>query len=174
MGGSRPVGPTVVVYDCDGYYAGPGVAELLAGEGYIVHLVTPDPVVSALSDGTLEGRMLRQHLHDAGVVMHVGVTITAWAAGMASGLTQYADPYEIAADDVVLVTEQVPDDGIYLDLLADPAALAQAGIGAVHLIGDAAAPRWISEAVFDGHRLGREIDEANPALPLPLRREPPV
>ncbi len=39
----------------------------------------------------------------------------------------------------------------------------------MHLIGDAAAPRWISEAVFDGHRLAREIDEPARLQPLPLR-----
>ena len=32
-------------------------------------------------------------------------------------------------------------------------------------------PRTISDAVFDGHRLAREIDEANPAVPLPFIRE---
>ena len=40
--GKRPVGRNVIVYDTDGYYVGPGVAELLAGEGFAVtagHLV---------------------------------------------------------------------------------------------------------------------------------------
>jgi dimethylamine/trimethylamine dehydrogenase len=29
----------------------------------------------------------------------------------------------------------------------------------------------VSEAVFDGHRLAREIDSENPAVPLPYIRE---
>jgi len=33
------------------------------------------------------------------------------------------------------------------------------------------APRIIAEAIFDGHRLAREIDSPNPALPLPYLRE---
>ncbi|HAN70842.1 MAG TPA: NADH:flavin oxidoreductase, partial [Actinobacteria bacterium] len=73
MAGERPRGQRVAVYDCDGYYVGPGIAELLANEGYEVHLVTPHTVVSPMSDGTLEGPMLRQHLHDVGVTMHTGV-----------------------------------------------------------------------------------------------------
>jgi dimethylamine/trimethylamine dehydrogenase len=28
-----------------------------------------------------------------------------------------------------------------------------------------------ADAIFDGHRLAREIDSPNPAVPLPFRRE---
>jgi dimethylamine/trimethylamine dehydrogenase len=34
-------------------------------------------------------------------------------------------------------------------------------------------PRHVADAVFDGHRLGREIDSEDPAVPLPHRRELP-
>ena len=44
----------------------------------------------------------------------------------------------------------------------------------VFLIGDAQSPRWISEAVFDGHRLAREIDLPDPSFPAPTRRDLPV
>ena len=54
---------------------------------------------------------------------------------------------------------------------ADGDALAAEGIEAVYRIGDCVAPRIIAEAIFDGHRLGREIDSENPAIPLPYRRE---
>jgi hypothetical protein len=43
--------------------------------------------------------------------------------------------------------------------------------GALYRIGDAAAPRMISEAIFDGHRLAREIDQDDPAQPAPYLRE---
>ena len=42
---------------------------------------------------------------------------------------------------------------------------------AVYRIGDCVAPRIVAEAIFDGHRLAREIDAENPAVPLPYRRE---
>ncbi|MCY7300871.1 MAG: hypothetical protein LH616_16895, partial [Ilumatobacteraceae bacterium] len=35
-------------------------------------------------------------------------------------------------------------------------------------------PRMISEVIFDGHRLGREIDSLDPRLPLPYLRERPT
>jgi dimethylamine/trimethylamine dehydrogenase len=174
MQGERPAGQRVAVFDCDGYYVGPGIAELLAAEGYDVHLVTSDPVVSPMSDGTLEGPFLRQHLHDSGVAMHPGVTILARTEVGVAGETQFGDPWTLDVDDFVLVTHQVPISDLYRDLTSDPAALAAAGIEAVHLIGDASAPRWISESVFDGHRLARELDLPEPAFPAPVLRDIPV
>lgn len=174
MTGDRPRGQRVAVYDCDGYFVGPGIAELLAAEGYDVHLVTPDAVVSPMSDGTLEGPMLRQHLHDVGVAMHTQVTVRSFVDGILGGETSYGDPWSLEEDDLVLVTHQVSDDDLHRELVGDAAALAKAGISAVHLIGDAQSPRWISEAVFDGHRLAREIDLADPSFPAPVLRDLPT
>jgi dimethylamine/trimethylamine dehydrogenase len=174
MAGVRPPGPAVVVYDCDGYYVAPGIAELLALEGFDVTLVTTHPVVSPISDGSLEGDMLRQHLHDLGVTMHTGVTVTAFADGQVVGENVFGDAVAFPAQGLVLVTQEQPNDELYRDLAADPQALSAAGIAGLHLIGDASAPRWISEAVFDGHRLAREIDADRPDFPAPMRREPPV
>lgn len=74
-------------------------------------------------------------------------------------------------DTVVLCTTRIPNDDLYHELQSDPEALKEEGIEQVHLIGDAAAPRVIAESIFDGHRLAREIDSANPAIPLPFIRE---
>ena len=63
------------------------------------------------------------------------------------------------------------DDALFRTLEADEDALAAAGIKGLYRIGDCVVPRPIADAVFDGHRLAREIDEANPAVPLPFIRE---
>jgi len=44
---------------------------------------------------------------------------------------------------------------------------------AVYAAGDVLAPRMPSEAIFDGHRLGREIDTADPMTPAPVLIERP-
>ena len=62
-------------------------------------------------------------------------------------------------------------DALYTELASDQAALAAAGIRGLYRIGDALAPRLISEAIFDGHRLAREIDADDPAQPAPYLRE---
>jgi dimethylamine/trimethylamine dehydrogenase len=71
----------------------------------------------------------------------------------------------------VLVTQRLSDERLYLELTGDEAALRSEGVEAVYRIGDCAAPRLIAEAIFDGHRLAREIDSDDPAVPLPYKRE---
>ncbi len=171
--GKRPPGPSVIVYDTDGYYVAPGVAELLAGEGFKVTVVTTFPVLSPVSDETLEGGMLRAHLHRHGVHVLRGITITGIEPGSARGHDEYAEPWSASCHGTVLVTQQASKDELYRELTGDPAALARAGIQAAYLIGDAVAPRLISEAVFDGHRLAREIDLPDAAVPAPFLREHP-
>ena len=63
---------------------------------------------------------------------------------------------------------------LYHELRADDEAWRAEGIEGVFRIGDCVAPGFIADAVFAGHRLAREIDSENPALPLPVRRELPV
>jgi dimethylamine/trimethylamine dehydrogenase len=41
----------------------------------------------------------------------------------------------------------------------------------LYRIGDCVAPRLLADVAFDGHRLCREIDSDNPAIPLPYLRE---
>jgi NADH:flavin oxidoreductase / NADH oxidase family len=47
-------------------------------------------------------------------------------------------------------------------------------IEALYRIGDCVAPQLIADCIFDGHRLAREIDSADPATQLPFLRERPV
>ena len=166
MSGARPpAGRTVVVYDTEGYYVGPGIAELLALEGCDVHLVTSHPVISPVSDGTLEGDVLRRHLHEAGIRMHAGVTLSAIDEAGARGETSLAEPWSLPECSVVLVTHRLPDDALARELRDRGAT--------VHVVGDALLPSMVSEAVFDGHRLARELDGPHPDYPLAYRRERP-
>jgi dimethylamine/trimethylamine dehydrogenase len=171
MEGARPPGRRVVVYDAEGYFVGPGIAELLAHEGFDVQLVTSLEIVSAISDLTLEGPMLRQRLHGLGVGMHRGVTILVVEADRVSGEDEFEEPWTWETDGVVLVTQQVSDDALYRGLVDDPSGLEAAGIEALYRIGDCVAPRMISEAIFDGHRLAREIDGPDPSVAMPFDRE---
>ena len=169
--GKRPASGTVVVYDGDGYYVGPGIAEELALEGYDVHLVTPFGIVSPTSDHSLEGEVLRSHLHKVGVTAHRDIALTDIETSEVRGADHFGQPWSIPCTGVVLVTQQQSQDTLYQQLLADPDALEAAEIEAVYAIGDAVAPRPISESVFDGHRLAREIDSDDPMRPNPYERE---
>src|SRR5499427_2680907 len=169
--GKRPPGRRVVVYDTDGYYVAPGVAELLARGGFEVTLVTTFNVLSPVSDQTLEGDMLRAHVHRAGVRVRPATTITQIGTGSVTGHERHGEPWSTACDAIVLVTQQEPQDTLYTTLAGDQPALAAAGISGLYRIGDAIAPRMISEAIFDGHRLAREIEQGDPTQPSPYQRE---
>ncbi len=169
--GKRPPGPRVIVYDTDGYYVAPGVAELLAADGFEVSVVTKFDVLSPVSDQTLEGGMLRAHLHRAGVRVRHATTVTGIGAGSVTGHDRHGEPWSAACDAIVLVTQQASQDSLYTELAGDGPALAAAGISGLYRIGDAVSPRMISEAIFDGHRLAREIDAEDPAQPAQYRRE---
>jgi dimethylamine/trimethylamine dehydrogenase len=169
--GKTPPGERVLVLDADGYFMGAGIAEKLAGDGFSVEIVTPHDRVAPVCDETLEGTLLRQHLHDVGIGQRPGATVAAVEPGRVTATDQFGEPLELEADAVVLVTQRLSDDSLYLELKADGDALVDEGIEALYRIGDCVAPRIIAEAIFDGHRLAREIDSENPALPLPYRRE---
>jgi dimethylamine/trimethylamine dehydrogenase len=169
--GKTPPGERVLVLDADGYFMGAGIAEKLAGDGFSVEIVTPHDRVAPVCDETLEGTLLRQHLHDVGIGQRPGTTVAAVEPGRVTATDQFGEPLELEADAVVLVTQRLSDDSLYLELKTDGDALVDEGIEGLYRIGDCVAPRIIAEAIFDGHRLAREIDSENPTLPLPYRRE---
>jgi dimethylamine/trimethylamine dehydrogenase len=81
-------------------------------------------------------------------------------------LRRYGRERRLAADGVVLVTARRSDDALFRALVDDPGELE-----AVFAIGDCVAPRIIADCVFEGHRLAREIDSADPSRALPYLRE---
>jgi len=170
LAGKRPPGKRVIVYDVEGYFMAPGLAEKLRGEGYEVELITVLEQISPFSDETLEGPQLRQHLHDIGVGMRRAVSLDEIHQGGVV-CSSFGDRLELDTDGVVLVTQRLSNEDLYLELRALVDSLKTAGVEGLFRIGDCLAPRMLPEVIFDGHRLGREIDSDNPAVPLPYLRE---
>ena len=160
----RPPGRRVVVYDCDGYFTAPAMAELLAGEGLDVEFVTCHDQVAPFCAETLEDVLTRERLHSLGVGMRRATVVTAVSPGSIDARDEFGDPIRIAADGVVLVTQRVSDDRLWRALPDIPR---------VYRIGDCVAPRLIADAIFDGHRLARELETEDPREALPYLRERP-
>jgi len=169
--GKRPPGPRVLVYDTEGYVVGSGIAERLANEGFAVQLVTPFDQVATVHDQTIEGMLVRERLHAAGVAFRRRLTLQSIHPGGVDAFEEFGEHVQLEADGVVLVTRRVSEDSLYKELAADPDALRSAGIVALYRVGDCVAPRLTADAIFDGHRLGREIDTPDPSVPLLHRRE---
>jgi dimethylamine/trimethylamine dehydrogenase len=172
--GKRPPGSRVAVVDYEGYFTATAIAEQLRGEGFEVVFVTSHESVSPYSDQTLEGRPVRQRLHDLGVAVHRGVAVERIAEGGIELEGEFGARSQLEVDGAVLITQRLSDDALYNELAADRDALAAAGIEGLYRIGDCVAPRLIADAIFDGHRLAREIDSDDPSQPLPYLRERPL
>jgi dimethylamine/trimethylamine dehydrogenase len=172
LDGQRPpAGTPVVVYDTEGYFMGAGIAELLRSEGYPVHIATPHQQVAGQCDITLEGHRLRTRLHEVGIEFHRSVFLTSATADGVDGFGEFGEPFTLDAGATVLVTHRLPENGLYRELASDRSKLEAAGISGLYQIGDCVSPRMLVDTVFDGHRLGREIDSPQPERPLPYLRE---
>ena len=172
MSGTRPRGKRVVVFDDDHYYLGGVIAELLATEGCDVTLVTPAAHVSQWTTNTLEVARIRKRVIRAGVDVRTNTALTAVGPGeVGTACVFTGDEGSLAADSVVMVTARLPHDGLYQDLLGRQPDWADAGLLSVRAIGDAWAPATIAAAVWSGHRYAEELDEPQPAGPVPYLRE---
>ncbi len=159
----------VVIYDDDHYYMGGVLAELLAENHCAVTLVTPAPTISYWTQFTLEQERIYARL------LHLGVTLLPYhlIASFSPGAVTVTHPLTSAestlpADVVVLVTDRVPNDGLYRELLP---ALKDGRLDSLRLIGDAEAPNIIAQAVFAGHLAAREFDEQVNPDETPFKRE---
>lgn len=168
--GKEVPGERVLVVDYDGYLVGAGIAEHLAVNGHRVELLTPFSVVAPMCDQTLEGGRLRARLHELGVKAIRETRVLGLRDGTVRCEAEHGVELELSADAVVLVTQRVPDDHLWHALVSDPEALEREGIEGVYAVGDAVAPRLLADAIFDGHRLARELDGPHPQLALPYLR----
>ncbi|KKN59755.1 hypothetical protein LCGC14_0539100 [marine sediment metagenome] len=71
----------------------------------------------------------------------------------------------------MLVTGRHAECELFNELKARESEWAENDIKGIYLVGDAEAPRLIADATFSGHRVAREIEEANPQFALPYKRE---
>ena len=168
-------GDRVVVYDCSGYFVGVSLAERLAMEGKGVTIVTPFTGLAPYlgMTGDMAAGMTAR-LCELEIEVVSGYEIDMISTSEVRGHLR-AYPRQTGAwksDAIILATQRVADDLLYRELIAQPERLEEVGIRAVYQIGDCLAPRpQVAEAIFDGHRLAREIDTTDPMTPLPWIRE---
>ncbi len=88
--GKTPPGERVLVFDADGYFMAAGLAEKLAGDGLAVEIVTPHERIAPVCDETLEGPLLREHLHKLGIRWRAGAMVTGIEPGRVRASTSSA------------------------------------------------------------------------------------
>jgi dimethylamine/trimethylamine dehydrogenase len=149
----------VVVYDDDGAYLAPALAEKLKRDGLRTTIVTPHLTLARWTTLTLEQQRLLGRLLDLGIAVDVAKTLTSIGDGQIELDCVYSRVKKrVEAGSVVLVTSRTPNDNLFHTLAADREGLRSAGVTSVQRVGDCEAPGLIATAVFSGHKLARELD----------------
>jgi len=187
--GKKKIGRRVVILNADTYFMAPSLAEKLANAGHEVTIVTGVHLANYMHF-TLEYPNMMRRLHE----LHIKELHNTFCSKVEAGRLEIYDIWGdgskrsyrgpgvsprdankthrwIDFDSLVLVTGRHSNDALYKELKAVQSKWAENGVKEVYLIGDAEAPRLIADATFTGHRLAREIEEANAQQPKPYRRE---
>ncbi|MEB8386435.1 FAD-dependent oxidoreductase [Rhodobacteraceae bacterium KMM 6894] len=150
--GQTPPKGTVAIYDDDHAYIAGVLAEKLIHEGHEVVFVTPESLVSSFTVLTLEQHRIQARLLEMGVTIicnHALARIGPDQIEIACGFTGRTQT--IACNSAVLVTERLRETGLY-------EALKDAPLQTLELIGDAAGPALIADAVYAGHMAARNFE----------------
>ena len=190
----KETGDRVVVLDADGYFTGIGLAELLVDQGKQVALVSQYEHIAPMTEFTLERPNVERLLREKEIALWPGHWVERvepgneiklqlrdiWRDGYKRGpgpITGEAPRRkgpavsEVTCDTVVLATARIANRELYAALKEHKPEWAAQELQAVYRVGDCHAPRMIAESIFDGHRLAREFESANPAKSLPFIRE---
>ena len=163
----------MLVYEGEDYYVGASVAQLLAAQGHSVTVATQHQVLGAWMEKTLEHPWMMSDLRRLGVKVLTGTMLKEVRPGVAvtSDIWQPEAVTEHAIDSVVMCSGRISNAELYQELRLYSDQVREAGIEQLFLIGSASAPGMMVDSIFDGHRLAREIDSADPSQPLPFIRE---
>ncbi|WP_420549706.1 FAD-dependent oxidoreductase [Curvivirga sp.] len=160
---NKPLPPTghTVIFDDEHYYMAAVIAERMIELGESdVTLVTSAGRVGDWSEYTGEQFQTQARLIELGVNIIVSHTVSEYHDNTVTLDCVYSGRQQkLAATCFIPVTSRMPNEGLYRDLKDNPDALEKAGITHLSRIGDCDAPRIIAAAVFDGHHIGRTIDD---------------
>jgi dimethylamine/trimethylamine dehydrogenase len=166
-------GDRVVIFDVEGYFMGVSLAEQLARAGHDVTVVTPHLEAGPYMRLTGEIVHMRPLLEKLGVRLITEHMVTRVRDGEVTVTQAYVPDRSrsLAADAIVMTTQRLSNDGLWL-ALQEMVDSSEPSAPDLYRIGDCTTPRMLAaDAVFDGHRLAREIDTADPSVPLPFIRE---
>lgn len=172
--GREPPGERILVYDAEGYFVGVSLAEKLAREGKSVTYVTPRNSPGPYLGYTGEDQSMLPMLHELGVEIFSDHIVTEIGPGYVEGTMRLFGDVSLRwdVDAVVLVTQREPRTELYSELMSREPEWGEVGIRAIYRAGDCISPRQqVADAIFDGHRLAREIDSDDPTIPLSWIRE---
>lgn len=188
--GKEIPGEKVIVLDGDGHFTGFAMAEIAADLGKDVTIVTNTHDIFEYSKFTMEMPNNKRAMYEKNIKFirnhwalsyKDGILTTYYLYKDTAGLFEtgpgqwgrrFSDEVvEMECDALILVTSRVPNDSLYWDLYNRKDEWEEAGIGGIYRVGDCVCPRHAMDAIWDGHRIGMELESPHPQYPLPFIRE---
>lgn len=153
--GQAALGEKVCLVDQDGHHRATSTAEYLANQGKTVHILCSSLFVGAELGPLQDLYLTRQRLLQKGCTFTPDTAVISIGGEAGAKVLQGINVYSNAMgefgpyDSVVLAVGQEADDGLYKAL--------KGKVKELHRVGDCVAPRKVDMAIWDGHKVGREI-----------------
>ena len=144
-------GDTILIYDLQGYWPAAGAAELLAGQGKTVHIVTPQTSVGA-DIHPLTLLLWQQRVQGKGIISTTDATLKAISGNTVtlSSAREGDQEWTIdGVDTVVLACGAIPNDALYKSL--------KGKVKDLHIVGDCEAPLKLERGIYSAELLGRAL-----------------
>jgi mycofactocin system FadH/OYE family oxidoreductase 2 len=148
LGRARP-GRRVVVVDEDGHYAAPTTADLLAGRGCQVTVITRYFMVGEDIDEGIRSDLYARLFGQGVVLQPLTAALEVVPDGVRTRHTFSGAEATLPADTVVLSYGGKANDALYHEL--------DGRVPELRLVGDAVSPRRIHDALLDGTRAARAL-----------------
>ncbi len=150
MEGKLDGAKSVAIIDAVGFYQSTDPLEYLAARGCSLHALTHNALFGAELI-VIDRPLFNRSLMGKDVTFHTSCIVRRIVRGAVEAYnTVSGREFSVTGLDAVVVSVQAqPNDDLYRSLKGRVAAL--------HRIGDCLAPRGVTQAVFEGHKLGREI-----------------
>ena len=144
-------GDSILIYDLEGFWSAPAIAELLAGQGKKVHIVTPNkfvgtdifPLTLMLWEQRVEGKGINRTI-DAEVKAISGNTVTIFNPSWES-----QEQTIEGVDTVVLACGATPNDSLYKGL--------HGKVRELLMVGDCDAPLRVERGIYSAELLARAL-----------------
>ena len=161
MAGTIPKTGPLVIYDDDQIYLGGVLAEHLSDSGLEIVFVTPSNNVSPWCENTLEQHRIQKSLINKNIDLKFGYIINEILEDTIQFECSFTGKkLTVPAQSVLLVTERSREISLYNDLVKLVSEKNSHDLF-LKLVGDAASPGLIADAVFDGHLAARNFERDN-------------
>ena len=155
LNGEAELGQKVCLIDYDGHHRATATAEFLANLGKTVHIITSSLFIGAELGPTQDLYLTRQRLLQKGASFTPDIAVMEVAGAVGEKVVKGFNVYSNAWDEwgpfdtIVLAMGQQVEDDLYFAL--------KGKVKELYRIGDCVAPRKVDMAIWEGHKLGREI-----------------